>query len=476
MTDTEDRTLTARRAAHADADVANIPLLVQVGRASQTGAWGPRWSVGGRGWRLGRKARDQPGAGPGVFSLDDPLASSQHAHLQIVGDVSAPTCTLTDLGSKNGTWLNGVQVVPHEPQEVSDGSLIFIGQHALSFRWISLAQHEALNEEVAAPFAPVVTLCPRLALLNQKLKRLALSPAEIFLLGETGVGKEVYAHAIHAHSQRSGPLIAVNCAAIPKELVESELFGFRAGAHSTAQSAKPGLLEAADGGTLFLDEIGEMPAAAQSKLLRFLQDQKLTPLGGTKARQLNVRIIAATNREPMPGQPAGLRDDFVARLGAAPIRLLPLRARKEDLGALWHHFVGAGFGLDVAAWRTLVRAPFALNVRELHKVAVAAMALAGADKVIGLSALPDAMSAAGADGPVHVATRNPRGTPLPATPSGRKAPEPAPGCEEIAALLVLHKGNVADVARALGRQRAAVWRWIKRYHLDPDDFRKAGAS
>ena len=142
----------------------------------------------------------------------------------------------------------------------------------------------AVDEDAAQPFAPVPTLSPALAMTNSRLRRLAPSQGEILLVGETGVGKEVFARAIHDRSGRKGPLVAINCAAIPRELVESELFGYEKGAHSTAQGRKIGLIEAAQGGTLFLDELGEMPIELQSKLLRFLQDKRFTPLGSTRVQ------------------------------------------------------------------------------------------------------------------------------------------------------------------------------------------------
>src|SRR5262249_51046424 len=153
--------------------------------------------------------------------------------------------------------------------------------------------------------------------------RLAASANELLIVGETGVGKEVYARAVHRESGRKGRFVAINCAAIPRELVESELFGYRQGAHSTAHQAKPGLIEEAEGGTLFLDEIGEMSAEARTKLLRFLQDRELTPLGATRPRRIDVRVIAATNRTLSGGAEGNgpVRDDIVARLGAAPIHL-----------------------------------------------------------------------------------------------------------------------------------------------------------
>ena len=258
---------------------------------------------------------------------------------------------LDDLGSKNGTWLDNPRVDGERRKvRLRDGALLFFGNHVAIFRMVSPLELEAIKAELVTPLGPVATASPTLAVACDRLRRLAASDGELLILGETGAGKEVYARAVHRPSGRKGRFVAINCAAIPRELVESELFGYRQGAHSTAHQAKPGLIEEAEGGTLFLDEIGEMTPEAQIKLLRFLQDRELTPLGSTRPRQMDVRIIAATNRTPGPGKgPSGLRDDIVGRLGAAPMHLPPLRSRVEDLGVLTAHFLRASSSARVRA-------------------------------------------------------------------------------------------------------------------------------
>jgi two-component system NtrC family response regulator len=257
--------------------------------------------------------------------------------------------------------------------------------------------------------------------------------------------------------------MAINCAAIPRELVESELFGYRQGAHSTAHSAKPGLIEEAEGGTLFLDEIGEMTGEAQIKLLRFLQDRELTPLGATRPRRMDVRIIAATNRtQGLTGSirgPGGLRDDIIARLGAAPIHLPPLRNRVEDLGALVAHFLRAtpDVTFEQPAFRALCLHTWPLNVRELEKIVSTAAVLSAGAKPISLRDLPEPIARA-----IETA---------PAT-GARRASGPSPTPAQLEELLRRYDGNVADVSRELGKHRAAVWRWIKKFGIGPQKFRK----
>ena len=266
-----------------------------------------------------------------------------------------------------------------------DGALLFFGNHVAVFRMVSQIELEAIKAELVAPFGPVATASPALAVACDRLRRLAASDGELLILGETGAGKEVYARAVHQASGRKGRFVAINCAAIPRELVESELFGYRQGAHSTAHQAKAGLIEEAEGGTLFLDEIGEMTPEAQIKILRFLQDRELTPLGSTRPRQMDVRIVAATNRTAAgPGKgPSGLRDDIVGRLGAAPIHLPPLRNRVEDLGVLAAHFLGRASSsakFEQPAFRALALHGWPLNVRELEKIISTAAVLTGSGK------------------------------------------------------------------------------------------------
>ena len=307
----------------------------------------------------------------------------------------------------------------------------------------------------------MATASPSLAVACDRLRRLAASEGELFIVGETGVGKEVYARSVHEASKRKGKFVAINCAAIPRELVESELFGYRAGAHSTAHVAKAGLIEEAEGGTLFLDEIGEMTPEAQIKILRFLQDRELTPLGSTRPRKMDVRVIAATNRTVVGPGKSGLRDDIVARLGAAPIHLPPLRNRIEDLGALIAHFLAGvpaqGPRFEQPAFRALTLHAWPLNVRELEKIVTTAAVLTGG-KPIALRDLPEPIA---------------RVLSAPAAPGARRSTGPSPTPAQLEELLRRYEGNVADVSRELGKHRAAVWRWIKKFGLGPSKFRRS---
>ncbi len=451
MAKTAERTLTALVSPFGRGERADLPVLIHAGRADRLASPGQRLWVIRDELVIGR------GAPAGHLLLDDALASSSHARI-VRG---AAGHELHDDGSKNGTFLDGARVTGQV--RLPDGGRIFVGNHLFVFRLISAADREALDEEQARPLGPVASSAPPLARICQKLRRLATTGDELFLSGETGTGKEVYARAVHAASGRAGRFVAINCAALPRDLVESELFGYRQGAHSTAQGAKAGLLEEAHGGTLFLDEIGEMNAEAQTKLLRFLQDKEVTPLGSTQARRLDVRVIAATNRPVAPGGNSGVRDDLLARLGAAPLTLPPLREHLEDLGPLIAHFARARgvvetLVFEVPAFRALSLHRWPLNVRELEKLLATAIALVEGRRPVAQRDLPDGLLTPDDRAPV--------------VKGGRKPPERAPSAAELETLLAQHAGQVADVSRALGRQRAAVWRWIKQLGIDPAKYRR----
>jgi two-component system, NtrC family, response regulator HydG len=210
------------------------------------------------------------------------------------------------------------------------------------------------------------------------LRQAATSQISVLLLGETGVGKELFARALHAMgSRRDEPFVAVNCAAIPAELVESELFGVERGAYTGAQAARPGRFERADGGSLFLDEIGDLPLPAQSKLLRVLQDGEIERVGDHRVRRVNVRIIAATNADLYRLVKEGrFRSDLYYRLNPFQIQIPPLRERKEDISFLAKRFLEKHCaihgkklrGFTDKAKRALLTYRWPGNVRELQNM------------------------------------------------------------------------------------------------------------
>ncbi len=181
--------------------------------------------------------------------------------------------------------------------------------------------------------AQMVGQCPAMLEVFVRIRKVAPIPSTVLILGESGTGKELVARALHEQSTRArGPLISVNCAAIPENLIESELFGYEKGAFTGAQASRKGLVEAADGGTLFLDEIGELPLEAQARLLRLLQEKEVRRIGATQSRQIDVRMIAATHRPLKQLASEGrFREDLFYRLNVFEIRLPPLRERGDDI-------------------------------------------------------------------------------------------------------------------------------------------------
>jgi two-component system, NtrC family, response regulator AtoC len=207
--------------------------------------------------------------------------------------------------------------------------------------------------------------------LKQLILRYAPSDSPVLVLGESGTGKEMAARLIHdASRRRDGPFVALNCGALPETLLETELFGAEKGAFTDAVS-RPGSFEQANGGTLFLDEVGEMSAAAQTRLLRVIEQRELTRVGGTHALPLDVRIVSATNRELKHAE-GGFRADLYYRLGVLPIRIPPLRDRREDIAILAVHFLTrlsrADMALSAEARQKLRAHPWPGNIRELRNV------------------------------------------------------------------------------------------------------------
>jgi len=210
------------------------------------------------------------------------------------------------------------------------------------------------------------------------ISRVAPTRATVLLCGESGVGKDLIARAIHYHSPRSGrPFVKINCTAIPENLMESELFGYEKGAFTGATSSKPGKFEQADGGTVFLDEIGDVPPSIQVKLLRILQEREFERLGSNKTRQIDVRVLAATNADLRAALEEGrFREDLYYRLNVMPINIPPLRERKEDIPFLAEHFVtkfskelgSPVTSISSGAMQKLLEYHWPGNVRELENV------------------------------------------------------------------------------------------------------------
>jgi len=293
--------------------------------------------------------------------------------------------------------------------------------------------------------------------LMERISRVAPTDATVLITGESGTGKELVARAIHARSpRREGPFVALSCAAMPLELLEAELFGHRKGAFTGAAESRDGLLQGAHGGTLFLDEIGDMPLDLQPKLLRVLEDPRVRPLGGTHEVTLNVRIVAATNRDLEQAVAEGqFREDLLYRLNVHHIRVPALRERTGDVAELARHFLGAGvrgrsYQLTPEAERLLSGHSWPGNVRELENCLSAAAALATSP---------------------HISVRElPARLQIPALGPEQPLPDESASLEEverryIEVVLRATGWNKALAARKLGIDRATLYRKLLRLGL-----------
>jgi two-component system, NtrC family, response regulator len=295
--------------------------------------------------------------------------------------------------------------------------------------------HDLERQNVHASFvdgdrSPLVGESASIRAIYDMVARVADSPSTVLVTGESGTGKELIAKALHrSSSRRDKPLIKVNCAAIPKDLVESELFGYERGAFTGAVGSKPGRFELADGGTLFLDEIGEVPLEMQVKLLRAIQEQEFERVGGIKTIRVDVRLIAATNRDLQQMIADGrFREDLYYRLAVVPIALPSLRERREDIPLLVRHFIekydlrlGKRVeGIEDDALQLLVGYAWPGNIRELENLMERSVLFADGP-LIQASALPDSLRERGAHPPVPIAAMGPLGAI--AAPSGASMKE-----------------------------------------------------
>src|ERR1700686_424844 len=265
---------------------------------------------------------------------------------------------------------------------------------------------EALGQKYSHP--NIVAVSPKMQEVLATVERVAPTNSTVLLGGESGVGKDLIARAIHEKSRRaSGPFVKINSTAIPENLLESELFGFEKGAFTGANATKPGKFEMADKGTLFLDEIGDVPPVTQVKLLRVLQEREFERLGGTRTVKVDVRLIAATNRDLREALEQGtFREDLYYRLNVVPIDIAPLRQRKEDIPDLVNLFISrfAGDsgkpvkGITTEAMQTLVNYHWPGNVRELQNIIERACALAKGTVLEGAEFHLDQRPAKGANG------------------------------------------------------------------------------
>ncbi len=323
-----------------------------------------------------------------------------------------------------------------------------------------VAQLES-NLERHACFENIITVSPTMERVLERARHAAATDASVLIVGETGTGKEMLARAIHQSSPRAAmPFLAINSGALPRDLVESELFGFRRGAFTGAHADSPGIFAAASGGTVFLDEIGEMPKDVQVKLLRVLQEGELRPVGSTKAVHVDVRIVSATNRSLNDLRASLLREDLYFRIATVVLQVPPLRARQEDVLVLSQHFaarLSRRYGREISLSRTalelLISYSFPGNVRELQSIIESAAAVSADNpQIIGEKDLRPLLR----DASEHV-------------PSTLAIAQPV-SMDEMERLTIqqalrMAEGNRTKAAALLGISRDTLYRKLRQYHV-----------
>ena len=390
------------------------------------------------------------------------------AFLRRAEPVSTVPCIMLTAYASGGNTIEAMRLgaFDHLTKPVARTTLIETLARALQQR--SIAQAEVAPAGSAADHAPAdpYELVSSSEAMRQVFKRVGLaacSEATVLILGETGTGKELVARALHRNSARAAkPFVAVNCAAIPAELMESELFGHVKGAFTGAVGERIGRFREAQGGTLFLDEIGDMPLSTQAKILRVLQERELTPVGGTHVIPVDVRIAAATHHDlPTAVKEGRFREDLWYRLQVVPVVLPPLRDRPGDVLLLAEHFLRLIGGdtpkrLTPAAARLLVAHPWPGNVRELRN-AMERAAILSQGQVIDADQISLQANPAGAAN----STR-----PDIDWDGGMAAAVACVEREMILRALAKAVGNRADAARRLGLSRQQLYRKLAEFGID----------
>src|SRR5215813_11645622 len=388
------------------------------------------------------QAVDDPGQ-DWTFDKEEIRIGSMEDNDVVLGDdtVSRYHCRITqedngyvllDQRSTNGTFINKVRI---REAFLKPGSIVSVGQSQLRFN----AREEEV-EIIPSPSdrcAGLIGGNPRMREIYSIIEKIAPTATTVVIDGETGTGKEVVAQAIHSLSPRSrNDLVVFDCGAVPPNLIESELFGHEKGSFTGAMMTRQGLFEQADGGTLFLDELGELPLDLQPKLLRALEQREVRRVGSTKATKVDVRIIAATNRNLEDEVRAGrFRQDLFYRLSVVRLHLPSLRDRSDDIPLLVQHFLETGHynrrgegmrvrGVSREAMAALQTYPWPGNVRELVNVVERAVSFCEGD-LVELSDLPDYVRTAKPAPPPKEARRQPT-SPSPTVPMNPNAPAPPP--------------------------------------------------
>ena len=373
-------------------------------------------------------------------------ASRRHAEVRRAG----PVPILRDLESRNGTWVNGHRITE---RPIGPGDVLRIGE------WTGIVLE--LPENGVTPALQELGMnwygSATLARVVEPVRRVATTDLPVIVEGETGVGKEGMARALHTWSARSGPFVAVNCAAIPAAMAEGELFGYRKGAFTGADRSNPGYFRAAHGGTLFLDEVLELPPPVQSKLLRVLEQHEVQPLGEASPVSVDVRVVCAT-QEPLAQAVSDrrFRADLRARLDGLTVVLPPLRSRREDIFPLFTRILRDHCGdripeVDPKLVEALLLYDWPLNIRELVLLVRQLVAIHGNERLWRRSMLPERLR----ETPSEASASHRHPTPVRASTSDEVA------FDQLVDAIRQHGGNVSGAAAALGISRSRAYRLLE---------------
>lgn len=479
MTETEPETLEDSLPAPSATPSLSQPHLFVVLECDRLEAGGARYSLSGvdevivgRGNQRSASREVLHGTRRLVVRVPGRSMSSTHARLSR----SEQGWVLEDARSTNGTFVRGRRV---QRAVLADGDVFELGHSLFVIRTALPTPPEADGEAdfLQAKDDALFTLLPALAAEFSTLARIARSALPVLLLGETGTGKEIVASAVHRLSERSGPLVAINCAGLTPTLVESQLFGHVRGAFSGAVRDECGFVRSAHGGTLLLDELGDLPGPAQATLLRVLQEQRVTPVGASHGLPVDVRVVAATNRPiDIWTREGRFREDLLARLATYCVRLPSLDRRREDIGCIVARRLeltaerghsqpaaGASWRLTTEGGLALLTASWKLNIRELVQALERAFVLAP-DRLITLPALALDQRVLESTPPARTRSERP------------ESPADAQVKRQLLQALEAHRGNVAHVAAAMGKKRMQIHRWMKRFGFEPSAFRHGAGS
>jgi DNA-binding NtrC family response regulator len=403
-----------------------------------------------------------------LVSVNCRAVSERHARMRRTSE----EWVVEDLGSRNGVYINGSRIRGSAPLSGRDvmtlGRAFFVlGHHHTE----ADSDFDAADTTAALP--GMLTLLPSHADDLANLAAIAHTKTSVVLVGETGTGKELLARALHRISGRAGPFRAINCAGLARTLIESELFGHVKGAFSGAGRAQTGHIQEADGGTLLLDEIVAAPTELQTALLRVLQEGQVVPVGGRKAQLVDVRFVAAAQR---PLDEAAARHEFRADLGARlegfVLRVPPLRERIADMGIFVAHALRAqgateadNISFTLHAGLRLLQNDWPGNVRQLAAAITRARTLSRGAAIDEEHLLLPAAPRMDEGGARSSSQEIPPGRPDRIDPEQIRA--------RLIADLEQTKGDVSETARRLGRNRTLVYKWLRRFGINENDFRES---